>query len=603
MIKKDGKYILITLFFSYLSSISLFLTNEWLNLQGNSSTGENRIYIVSLFMVILFVLYYKHGYKSRLNKIGGITALVLGIFMVFGTSFLVNGNWNGVIGNKGQLFKGFVLLMGYTIFFYWFLSFFLLEGLTWCKKKIWDHGKSLNQISFIFDKYGLLFTSVFLVICWLPYLIAFFPGPVNWDGLRQLDFFVGSLPWTTHHPVFSTILMGISMEIGRFIWNSDNIGIFIYTALQVLISISIICYGIKLMSKWHIPYILRIITLIFYGCFTVIAIYTYTLIKDTSYYLAYFMYLMIYITILENRDKINHRLWILYNIFGLLVCLLRNDGIYLYIISSFFLILMIRVHRIKGLIYTIFPVAVTVLFNLIVSNFGISSGSISEMLSIPFQQTARYIVNYEDEITDKEKEIINSILDYQLIKENYDPDLSDPVKVTFKDEASRQELKDYFKLWLYQFKKHPGVYIQATINNTYGYFYPGKEAHNHDFGTYFHATDPYVDRGDFNFTFIERTEGLRSILRKLPGILSSMPVIGCLYLPAFYTWSIAFLGFIIIEKRIKWQLVSLVPDIIIILICIASPVNGDLRYMLPIIFSMPLLFAWNIKEMVAKHNI
>ena len=104
--------ILIILLFSYLSSISLFLTNEWMNLQGSSNLKVNNTFILSLFTALIFVVYYKHGYKDRLDKIGVITALFLAFFMIFGTSFSVNGNWNGVVGNKWQLLKSLVLLIG-----------------------------------------------------------------------------------------------------------------------------------------------------------------------------------------------------------------------------------------------------------------------------------------------------------------------------------------------------------------------------------------------------------------------------------------------------------------------------------------------------------
>ena len=31
------------------------------------------------------------------------------------------------------------------------------------------------------------------------------------------------------------------------------------------------------------------------------------------------------------------------------------------------------------------------------------------------------------------------------------------------------DTKDYFKAWFAMFRRHPGVYVQATLNNTYSY--------------------------------------------------------------------------------------------------------------------------------------
>ena len=39
------------------------------------------------------------------------------------------------------------------------------------------------------------------------------------------------------------------------------------------------------------------------------------------------------------------------------------------------------------------------------------------MLSIPFQQTARYVTKYSDEVTEEEKDAINNVLQYDNLKE------------------------------------------------------------------------------------------------------------------------------------------------------------------------------------------
>lgn len=41
----------------------------------------------------------------------------------------------------------------------------------------------------------------------------------------------------------------------------------------------------------------------------------------------------------------------------------------------------------------------------LIFHYNIQNGSIREALSLPFQQTARYIVEYGDEVTDEEKKL------------------------------------------------------------------------------------------------------------------------------------------------------------------------------------------------------
>ena len=52
----------------------------------------------------------------------------------------------------------------------------------------------------------------------------------------------------------------------------------------------------------------------------------------------------------------------------------------------------------------------------------------SEGLSVPFQQTARYVCEYEDEVTEYERQVINDTLNFDAMK-NYEPRISDPIKI------------------------------------------------------------------------------------------------------------------------------------------------------------------------------
>ena len=97
------------------------------------------------------------------------------------------------------------------------------------------------------------------------------------------------------------------------------------------------------------------------------------------------------------------------------------------------------------------------------------------MLSVPFQQTARYVRDYADEVTEEERDAIDRVLDSDTIGEVDDPNISDPVKKTFNEDADSEDLKAYFKVWFQMFLKHPVCYIEATLNNYYGYFYMGND--------------------------------------------------------------------------------------------------------------------------------
>jgi len=110
-------------------------------------------------------------------------------------------------------------------------------------------------------------------------------------------------------------------------------------------------------------------------------------------------------------------------------------------------------------------------FNFVVhSILDVPKGEITEALSIPFQQTARYVFEYPDEVTEAEMVAIDLVLPYDIIADSYNPKLSDPIKGKMKSGASKKDYLTYAKTWLLMGIKKAGVYIAATWNNINGYF-------------------------------------------------------------------------------------------------------------------------------------
>ena len=59
------------------------------------------------------------------------------------------------------------------------------------------------------------------------------------------------------------------------------------------------------------------------------------------------------------------------------------------------------------------------------------------------------------------------VLAYDKLKKEYKPENADPIKSKYKKQATKEELKQYFRVWYKQFLKHPDVYVEAFISNTY----------------------------------------------------------------------------------------------------------------------------------------
>lgn len=107
-------------------------------------------------------------------------------------------------------------------------------------------------------------------------------------------------------------------------------------------------------------------------------------------------------------------------------------------------------------------------------------GGKQETLGILFQQTAKYMTDHPDEVTEEEKAAIDPLLDYDTIPERYLLTVQDPIKFQnplYKDYYGIQEidsdmLKAYLKVWISQGLKHPVTYLEATLGTCLGYSFP-----------------------------------------------------------------------------------------------------------------------------------
>jgi len=244
--------------------------------------------------------------------------------------------------------------------------------------------------------------------------------------------------------------------------------------------------------------------------------------------------------------------------------------------------------------------AVVVMFliysNLLLPALNVQPGSIKEMMSIPFQQTARYVVEHGDEVTTEEKAAIDTILPYDQLAEKYKPELSDPIKDMYREGVTSEQLMTYLKTWYSMLLKHPGTYIQAAINGCYGYFYPNGQIENRLLFQYYSQGEPQYT-GYFNYAYSAGFADARELITDYSYFVWQVPGVGMLYNPAVYSWVLIIMCALLLRKKRIKALIGLIPALLTVLICCASPVNGLTRYMLPVMATVPLLVGWTIHQL------
>ena len=579
--------------YAILSAISLCISGKfsviiggWPKLAAELSGEKEQTFAI---VILLMILYSKSWsvYRSGRKWVTHILAVCFSVCMLVGKSFSQMGNIKFIFGDKKQFCIAIIVFFGFYILFDVAITLLYVYMNEWHEEK----EKSI-KIKWIEEHY-FAFSFLCMLLCWSPYIICYLPGSVPHDGYWQLNMAFGINPLTNHHPWVITFIYGIIMRIGRCI--SDNFGVFIIVAIFTVIEILCYAFVCNCLKRWGTSKKIYIGTLAFFSIVPAFGGYAQAIIKDNIFSALLALFFAIYIDIcIQCGNSVEIKKMISLFLVGILVCLSRNNGTYIVIPSIICLILYMKKEKSR---YVILLICLIVCYQglegYVAPQLGVEKGSVKEMLSIPFQQTARYIKEYPEEVTSQEKNAINNILSYEGIKENYNPEISDFVKNTFR-EGSEDKLGEYFKVWFEMFLKHPMVYVEATLNNTFGYYYP---FYNENvLGDYqFYIKEAPVATGYFDIHYIMPIK-VRTALAEYAEIWKKIPGISQIVNPGFYTWILLLLaGYLIYIKRIK-DILLLIGPAVNILICIASPVNGLLRYALPLMACTPLLIYWTVRE-------
>lgn len=548
----------------------------------------------SILVFFLTIAYYILGRKIKItfsiwNVIFGS---IFALLFVLGKCYQDAGTISFVYTSWKYFLVAVVFLFSIFTFFYCCLEYlyYVVEHIKNTAGKMCE-----SRILNFFDNKPFIASFMCMCVSRLPYLVFFYPGIVSWDAMFQLDSYYGVYEWTTHHPPLSTLLIVFMHKMGILVGKTDNIGVFFYVFIQVLIEAFIIAYCITILKKWGISIKARLITIAYFSLFTVWGIYSVTVVKDSLYYMFFLLWYMLFIKMYNEKMTLGKSVLLIGC--SLIVILLRKNGLYIVIPSLLMLGFKSKAWK-KCIGVAIMILMCSLLFDKIVwSSIGIADNTHRDEFAMLFQQTARYVKEYPEDVTSEEKKILEKILVYDKLAERYNPDIADPVKSSAGTQIAKlsdKEIKEYLQVWIKQLKRHPLVYIEAFLNGTYRYWYPDAKVYNHNIGQYFQVTDPVVDKGFFSFSFMDCFSNIRVAIYNISYILYKMPFTNIFYCPATYTWLLIFIVYYIMRKREYRYIILAIPVMLATLINLVSPVNGYLRYTLPIMATIPVLLSFVI---------
>lgn len=406
-------------FFKFLiimTGISLLFDFQKINL--------NSMYLL-VYIPIMIAVYLLLNIPLKTVFLNKNISYILSVIL----SLITIGNVCGKLGIQFELInvcKLIVIIVGFTILFE--KTFQLLIQFSTEKNLITDEkGISWKKSFFI------------IVLGWVIYLLPFLPGNVAGDGNFQLIEYFGHAAMTNHHPFLSTMLEGGILNLGKHILN-DNFGLFLYVIIQLLICCLIYSYCIFKVSTLGINKKIGIYFSIFIGFAPYWSFVSETLHKDGLFIAFFALFITSLVMMSVNlfiRKRLIKKQLILLTVSALLVCFWRNDGIYMVIPSIICLIFVNKRKYWKTFTCSLLVLlSVYVAFNkVLLPALDVAPTEKREMLSLPVQQTSRYIKYYPNEITKNQRQVLKETFNNSTkLGELYNPNNADPTKLNLKDQ-------------------------------------------------------------------------------------------------------------------------------------------------------------------------
>lgn len=572
-----------------LSSLSSFLfllkLNKLSSLNGQGLVG-------TLLGVFLFAFYSRFlsddtGRYRGENLFSGMVA----VFFLFGDACVIDHSLSPIWSSAGQLFKSVGLLLCY---------FVLLRTLTRVIHAFLDKRSVTLTLPKAFASHPFLFFGGLILLFWLPQILIKFPGTMCYDIDTQLGQYFGYLEASSNHPMTHTLFLGWCWEFGM-LFHSPNLGLFTAVILQALLMAGVFSYTLVQMYRMKVPRWVMLIAFAVYAVTPNITGYVTIPLKDIPYSTFYVLYTSMLVDLLWDEESFwqSKRRVAALILSGAMVVLLRNNGLLAIIPISLWLGVRLlrspqtlgrRLKRVAALAMTF---VITLSVNTAIDRiYQPVSGSMGEPLSFFMQQTARTLRDHPHDVTDQEAAAIDRVLDYEAIGSLYNPRVADPVKATWKQEATVSDVMAYLGAWAKQGLRHPLTYFEATVSQNYSLFYP--QVNNIQYYPSV-RTHNELDTQMPQLTGlhgIPAFDSLREGMTSYYTFLHNFPFLGMLSNIGFWVLVLLLLRLLSRHHKVKGMGLITLPALLTLFMCIASPVILlQSRYAFPLVYSMPVILA------------
>lgn len=202
------------------------------------------------------------------------------------------------------------------------------------------------------SKWSFIINVIVILLAWLPYFLRYYPGLLTADSCTQVAQAIGMAELSNHHPIFHTGIISLFVNLGRTIFGNINTGVAFYTIFQMIAMAIMFSIVLGYLSKRKAPLLVRIVALLYYMFYPIHALFSVTMWKDILFAGMIPIYAIFTIELLfDTREFLKNKKKIaLYILISVLVMFLRNNGLYIVVLTLPFVIVVLRKYWKKMLV-------------------------------------------------------------------------------------------------------------------------------------------------------------------------------------------------------------------------------------------------------------
>lgn len=412
---------------------------------------EPRVWQGSLCMGLLFALMIVVGAKINPGSGAQDLSLEFGAFHV-----------------SDILWLCFYLILGTLLFF----NIYLLSENAKIGNGLKTKGKyGGTEKSWVM--YGMI-----LALAWLPIWIIYYPGIMPEDATVSIAMVIGELPWDNHFPVFYSLIVGAFIFVGYCLHNL-NLGIAFYSLVQLLTMAAGLGFFLSWLQKKGLKKVYIYLCLAYFAAAPIFGNYAIVMWKDpwfSGVLILLVMFLYDHVA-LDRQSFLETKRLCYYAGLILLMCLLRNNGIYIAILMNICLLIIYSRQMKRVFAPLIGSIVLVYLITGPVYMYTVSAqNEFVESVGIPLQQMARTVVMGGD-MNEKEEHFLNELLPIDKYGQYYNPFLADPIKWApeFNEKFLDTHKKEFFETWFSMLHKNLDKYVEQYLMGTFGYWHIGRD--------------------------------------------------------------------------------------------------------------------------------